>query len=184
MSPFDQLFLPLLGGFFLIHGAKLSGYWASRQDGHRLIIWSAGAGIMLLTAAHWLKVAGVKYYPELVETLQIIVPPGFSDTAYFALLIGCLIWMPVNGCVRLFYSDDQLNMRTVREYGTQNEKLFTYADSNNKQVVAARNIELSRGKSIAIIGPSGTGKSTLVKAMVGLLAVSYTHLTLPTILRV
>ena len=40
------------------------------------------------------------------------------------------------------------------------------------------------GSLTAVVGPNGSGKSTLLKAAMGLLPVSYTHLTLPTILLV
>ena len=40
-------------------------------------------------------------------------------------------------------------------------------------------VDIPKGK-IGILGPNGAGKSTFVKIALGLIAVSYTHLTLPT----
>ena len=51
----------------------------------------------------------------------------------------------------------------------------------NQQVLDHISLKIEKGKVIAVIGPSGTGKSTLLRCIN---AVSYTHLTLPTILLV
>ena len=45
-------------------------------------------------------------------------------------------------------------------------------------------MEIEAGTLFGILGPNGAGKSTLIKILATLIAVSYTHLTLPTILRV
>ena len=41
-------------------------------------------------------------------------------------------------------------------------------------------MDIEQGKTYGLIGESGSGKSTIGKAIVGLETVSYTHLTLPT----
>ena len=41
-----------------------------------------------------------------------------------------------------------------------------------------------RGEILAVIGPNGAGKTSLFNSLTGVYPVSYTHLTLPTILRV
>ena len=46
------------------------------------------------------------------------------------------------------------------------------------------NLRLEEGHILAVLGPNGIGKTTLLKCMIGLLPVSYTHLTLPTTERV
>ena len=45
-------------------------------------------------------------------------------------------------------------------------------------------LDVADGEKVVVIGPSGSGKSVLIRCINGLEAVSYTHLTLPTILRV
>ena len=42
-------------------------------------------------------------------------------------------------------------------------------------------MEIEAGTLFGILGPNGAGKSTLIKILATLIAVSYTHLTLPTI---
>ena len=42
------------------------------------------------------------------------------------------------------------------------------------------NFSIRQGERVAIVGPGGCGKSILFKILLGLEAVSYTHLTLPT----
>ena len=44
--------------------------------------------------------------------------------------------------------------------------------------------EVSRGEIFGLLGPNGAGKTSTLESLEGLRAVSYTHLTLPTILLV
>ena len=57
----------------------------------------------------------------------------------------------------------------------------------SNHVLRGINLKIDRGESMVIIGGSGTGKSVLIKTVLGLIlpdsgqiSVSYTHLTLPT----
>ena len=52
------------------------------------------------------------------------------------------------------------------------------------QVLTDCTTNIQKGEVVVVCGPSGSGKSTLIKTVNGLEPVSYTHLTLPTILRV
>ena len=46
------------------------------------------------------------------------------------------------------------------------------------------NLKVKRGEYLSVMGPSGSGKTTLFNMIGGIDTVSYTHLTLPTILLV
>ena len=58
----------------------------------------------------------------------------------------------------------------------------------DNQVLKGFNLKLFEGENLVIMGKSGSGKSVMVKCLVGLIqpdsgsitTVSYTHLTLPT----
>ena len=52
------------------------------------------------------------------------------------------------------------------------------------EVLKGINLNVEEGDFLVLLGPSGCGKSTLLNTIAGLEAVSYTHLTLPTILHV
>ena len=49
------------------------------------------------------------------------------------------------------------------------------------RVIPPLDLTIEDGEFTVFVGPSGCGKSTLLRLIAGLEAVSYTHLTLPTI---
>ena len=51
---------------------------------------------------------------------------------------------------------------------------------DTKDVFQDLSFQLEDGSMTALLGPNGTGKTTLIKILMGMLTVSYTHLTLPT----
>ena len=53
---------------------------------------------------------------------------------------------------------------------------------NYGMLEAVKNVslEVQEGKIVSLLGANGSGKSTILKTVSGLKAVSYTHLTLPT----
>ena len=52
------------------------------------------------------------------------------------------------------------------------------------EAVKGIDLKVEEGKIVTLIGSNGAGKSTTLKAVAGLVTVSYTHLTLPTNSRV
>ena len=54
----------------------------------------------------------------------------------------------------------------------------------NFQVLKDCSVDVEKGEVVVVCGPSGSGKSTLIKTVNALEPVSYTHLTLPTMVRV
>ena len=80
----------------------------------------------------------------------------------------------------------------VRKEGVKMAKLIEIKNLrksfNGKAVLKDINLEINKGDIVAIIGASGSGKSTMIRCIAGLekgesgqIPVSYTHLTLPTI---
>ena len=53
-----------------------------------------------------------------------------------------------------------------------------------RSAVEHMSFDVNEGEFLGIIGHTGSGKSTLIQHLNGLLPVSYTHLTLPTKLEV
>ena len=47
-------------------------------------------------------------------------------------------------------------------------------------IIKKASLSLSQGEMVGLIGRNGAGKTTLLKTIMGILTVSYTHLTLPT----
>ena len=56
---------------------------------------------------------------------------------------------------------------------------LTVADPGGRPLLDDISLQVPSGSTLAIIGPSGAGKSLLLNVLVGLTAVSYTHLRAP-----
>lgn len=70
--PYNLLLLPLLGGYWLLWQSNRTRYLFARQDGHRLLIWSAMAGAALLVVASMIV--------TVLRLLQGIGEPSSSGT--------------------------------------------------------------------------------------------------------
>ena len=74
--------------------------------------------------------------------------------------------------------DNLLNRLAARD------ELYSGIIGYENTVIPELNISLMSGHDILFLGEKGQAKSRLMRSLVGFLAVSYTHLTLPTILLV
>lgn len=86
--PFNLLLLPLLGGFLLLHRSYLWRYYLARFDGHRLIFFSAAAGVFLLVLSTLLVYVVGYFAPSVVAGWYDVVPFAHSGKAFGALFLG------------------------------------------------------------------------------------------------
>ncbi|WP_139368986.1 hypothetical protein [Xanthomonas campestris] len=95
--PFNQLILPLLGGYLLITYAHCFVYWSSRQSKEQLLFASAFAGALLAIVARivTLTVASTSWGRWLYEALHSVVNYEGIGTAVFSLALGVtlVIWI-------------------------------------------------------------------------------------------
>ena len=52
------------------------------------------------------------------------------------------------------------------------------------QALDGVDLTIKQGEFLGLLGPNGAGKTTTINILTGLVTVSYTHLTMPTILLV
>ena len=86
--PFNLLLLPLLGGFLLLHRSYRWRFLLARFDGHRLIFFSAFAGVFLLAVSTVLTYLLAYLWPFLADSWHDVVPFAHSGKAIGALALG------------------------------------------------------------------------------------------------
>jgi hypothetical protein len=92
--PFNLLLLPLLGGFLLLHRAYRFRYYLARFDGHRLIFFSAAAGVFLLGLSTLLTYLVGYCLPSAAVAWHDVVPFDHSGKAFGAFFLGLgLPWL-------------------------------------------------------------------------------------------
>jgi len=96
--PFNQLILPLLGGYLLITYANCFVYWSSRQSKEHLLFASAFAGAVLaiLARALTLIAASTEAGAWLHDALHRLVNYEGIGTATLALLLGVALVVWIN----------------------------------------------------------------------------------------
>ncbi|MEG8127162.1 hypothetical protein G3N70_13430 [Xanthomonas hortorum pv. gardneri] len=122
--PFNQLLLPLIGGYFLIAFTHISSHWASRQSKEQLILASAATGFISLISARIFAVLlaktdlGVAAYKALHDA----APYQGIGTALLSVL-ACLF---VNLWVNYVWPKDEASLWLYSTTGTYNtlEKLL------------------------------------------------------------
>lgn len=95
--PFNQLLLPLIGGYLFVNFTFITSYWASRQGKEQLLMASALVGIVALAAARVLAVLlmATAWGREAWRLLHLVAPYAGIGTALLAFLI-CLalrVWI-------------------------------------------------------------------------------------------
>lgn len=95
--PFNQLLLPLIGGYLFVNFTFITSYWASRQGKEQLLMASALVGIVALAAARVLAVLlmATAWGREAWQLLHLVAPYPGIGTALLAFLL-CLalrVWI-------------------------------------------------------------------------------------------
>lgn len=96
--PFNQLLLPLIGGYLLIAFTHISSHWASRQSKEQLILVSAAAGFVSLIVARVLAVLLVRtdIGTAIYQTIHKAAPYQGIGTALLSVLLCLLVILWVN----------------------------------------------------------------------------------------
>lgn len=91
--PFNQLLLPLLGGYIFVNHTYITCYWASRHSKEHLVFLSAVMGSILLIAARLLTYLACKtpLGMGLAEHLHRVAPYDGVGTAVGAFLLGFVL---------------------------------------------------------------------------------------------
>ncbi|MDR6937060.1 MULTISPECIES: hypothetical protein [unclassified Luteibacter] len=91
--PFNQLILPLLGGYIFVNHTYLTCYWASRHPKEHMVFLSAVAGAVLLVIARTIAflLALTEFGQACWAKLHSVVPfPGIG-TAVLAFILGFVL---------------------------------------------------------------------------------------------
>ena len=97
--PYNQLLLPLLGGYLLVSFTHLSSYWTSRQPRDQLLLMSALVGAVLLAIAKLLVFlllsAPFEIGLKLYRVVHAVADYEGVGTATLALLLGIFftLWL-------------------------------------------------------------------------------------------
>lgn len=115
--PFNQLILPLLGGYILVTYTNCAVYWSSRQSKEQLLFASAFVGALLAIAARVLALLAANFsvgHEVYLGIHSILNYPGIG-TAMLALLLslGLAYWTnkswPMSEAGFWLYGKDALN---------------------------------------------------------------------------
>ena len=89
--PFNLLLLLLLGGFIFFSHWNRTAFFAKRQDGQRLLLYSSLLGVLFLSLSFSLSIL-IPYSGVLISIRHwwaVNTPPvQFSGISSFALLLG------------------------------------------------------------------------------------------------
>ena len=96
--PFNQLILPLLGGYILVTYTNCAVYWSTRQSKEQLLFASALVGALLAMSARVIALVAGKtsYGQKLYEVIHDVVNYEGIGTAVLALLISLILRFWIN----------------------------------------------------------------------------------------
>jgi hypothetical protein len=125
--PFNQLLLPLLGGFLFISHWRRTKYHVLRIDGPRLLFYASCAGVLFLLLSIVIDMALRRVSAPLVTQWYALVGIEHTGKPFVAFLLGALGWYPLNR----FLDDGKEAGRVIEEKGSPIERLLrrTMADA-------------------------------------------------------
>lgn len=96
--PFNQLILPLLGGYILVTYTNCAVYWSTRQPKEQLLFASAFVGALLAIAARVIALTAAKTScgHMLYEAIHVVVNYEGIGTAVLALLLSLVLRFWIN----------------------------------------------------------------------------------------
>lgn len=96
--PFNQLLLPLIGGFLLVNFTHILSYWTSRQGREQLIFASALAGFVALVLARMVIVPlkQTSFGNWLGGMIHTFAPYPGIGTALGAFVLCLVLWCWIN----------------------------------------------------------------------------------------
>jgi len=96
--PFNQLVLPLLGGYVFVNYTYLARYWASRHSKEHLIFLSAifGAVFLGISRTACYLISRSDWGQHLSATIHSIAPFDGIGSATGSVLLGVLFWLWFN----------------------------------------------------------------------------------------
>lgn len=115
--PFNQLILPLLGGYILVTYTNCAVYWSSRQSKEQLLFASAFVGSLLVIAARGIALLATNFplgHAIYLAVHSIVNYPGIGTAVLaLALSIGLTWWInkawPMAEAGFWLYGKDALN---------------------------------------------------------------------------
>lgn len=163
----NLLLLPLVGGFLFASLCNRTKYYLDRQDGYRLLFYSAGFAALFAALAHLLVLYGECVFPNAVRSIQQTLSLGqpHLGTAYLALIIGASLWWPVN---KTCFNEFEEIVRSIRRHADKMELLLLKSVIKDKPVMLTMaNDKVYIGWIMEIPIPSGDEYTQILPYMSG-----------------
>ena len=150
--PLGLIFIPALGGYFLLRFLNYTRYGIARDSGYHVLLKSAVVGAVLFALAHGIILIIDKQSPEVLSQWESYIDYPFSSTVTLGVLLEFVILIAGN----LIYSKDKAAKDTAIRYGDLIELLIR----ESMQAPTLIELSLRSGKSyIGFALESGIAKS-------------------------